>query len=118
MLYGALGGRLDHTFAAFQTLAFSERPGAASGVLVDGHHWVTMLENQSLQVPDGIPSCFHLSRTPNECSGIYSARTELPAGGCLPGSEFPARRQQLGRNVSRQYLRPEGRLLVILSALP
>ncbi|MFR6495656.1 MAG: hypothetical protein ACLUOF_03930 [Ruminococcus sp.] len=40
-VYGALGGRLDHTVANLQMLRFLADHGA-QGVLVDHAHWVTL----------------------------------------------------------------------------
>lgn len=47
ILYGGMGGRLDHTFANIQTLCFLKENGA-SAVLYGEGTAVTLLENESL----------------------------------------------------------------------
>ena len=116
MLYGALGGRLDHTFAAFQTLAFL-KDRECSGVLVDGHHWVTMLEQQSLQVPEGYRHVSIFSYT-ERCSGITLRGLSYPLEDASLDQNFPLGVSNSVETYPASISVREGRLLVILSALP
>ena len=50
LLYGGLGGRLDHTLANIQTLAFLRDHGAR-GVLYGDGTAVTLLHNESVRLP-------------------------------------------------------------------
>ena len=117
LIYGALGGRLDHTFAAIQTLAYLLDHGCR-GSLVDGGHWVSMLEVETLVLPRGYR---HVS--------VFSY-TEKAAGVTLRGLSYPLEDGELTQGfplgVSNSYgdsdeatvsVR-EGRLLLILSDLP
>ena len=60
LLYGGIGGRLDHTIANLQTLAFLRGRGA-HGFLIGGGSTVTLIRNEALPlpaVPKGILSVF------------------------------------------------------------
>ena len=46
-LYGALGGRLEHTMANLQCLLFLKRVGAA-GYIWDGNTMTTVIQNETL----------------------------------------------------------------------
>ena len=116
ILYGALGGRLDHTFAAFQTLAFLKEQ-SCDGILVDGHHWVTMLENAELRVPDGYRHVSVFSYT-GQCSGVTLKGLSYPLeDGCLD-QNFPLGVSNSVESQPASISVREGRLLVILSDLP
>ena len=116
LIYGALGGRLDHTYAAFQTLAYIMEHGC-SGVLVDGHHWVTMLENAELRVPDGYRHVSVFSYT-GQCSGVTLKGLSYPLeDGCLD-QNFPLGVSNSVESQPASISVREGRLLVILSDLP
>ena len=42
LIYGATGGRLDHTIASIQSLSYLLSHGCR-GILVDGEQWVTLI---------------------------------------------------------------------------
>ena len=116
LIYGALGGRLDHTYAAFQTLAYIMEHGC-SGVLVDGHHWVTMLENAELRVPDRYRHVSVFSYT-GQCRGVTLKGLSYPLeDGCLD-QNFPLGVSNSVESQPASISVREGRLLVILSDLP
>ena len=69
ILYGMLGGRLDHTFANRQLLSFLCEHGA-KGLLVGSHYHVTAVKNDSISFKkenEGMISVFSLS---NQSLGI------------------------------------------------
>ena len=68
LIVGGVGGRLDHTLANLQTLAFLSKQGAHAE-LCDGNIHLVMLENGSLRVPrtPGKLSVFAFGGT---CSGV------------------------------------------------
>lgn len=53
LIYGGLGGRLDHTLASVQTLAFLAEHGAR-GLLVGEGTAVTLLENGAMRFPASV----------------------------------------------------------------
>ena len=58
LLYGGVGGRLDHTLANLQTLAYLRRHGAR-GYLYDQNFCYTVMENEELPLPQTVPwDCF------------------------------------------------------------
>lgn len=116
LIYGALGGRLDHTYAAFQTLAYILEHGC-SGVLVDGHHWVTMLENAKLRVPDGYQHVSVFSYT-GQCGGVTLRGLSYPLEDGFLDQNFPLGVSNSVETQPATISVREGRLLVILSDLP
>ena len=116
ILYGALGGRLDHIFAAFQTLAFLKEQ-SCDGILVDGHHWVTMLENQSIQIPAGYRHVSIFSYT-EQCSGISLRGLSYPLEDASLDQNFPLGVSNSIESEPASISVRQGRLLVILSDLP
>ena len=116
ILYGALGGRLDHTFAAFQTLAFLKEQ-SCDGILVDGHHWVTMLENAELRVPGGYRHVSVFSYT-GECKGVTLKGLSYPLEDGSLDQNFPLGVSNSVESQPASISVREGRLLVILSDLP
>ncbi len=53
LLHGAVGGRLDHTLANLQTLAFLREHGARAALLGDGET-ITLIRNESLRFRAGL----------------------------------------------------------------
>lgn len=116
LIYGALGGRLDHTFASQQTLSYLLEQGCI-GILVDGRQWVTMLQKGTLTIPTGYRHVSIFSYT-EKCEGIS-----------LKGLSYPLEDAELDQNfplgVSNAVVQTpavisvrKGKLLVILSDLP
>jgi len=87
LIVGGMGGRLDHTLANLQSMAFAKRYGA-DAEMCDGHTWCTVLENEERTIPcaPGHMSVFALS---DVCEGvsIRGAKYELENGrltNCFP----------------------------------
>ena len=53
LLLGGVGGRLDHTMANFQTLAYLLANGARGALVADGET-ITMIQNESLRFREGL----------------------------------------------------------------
>lgn len=63
IIYGAIGGRLDHTVATIQTATFVAENGGIA-YIYDGNHTVTAIKNSSIKFKDtakGYISVFALS---------------------------------------------------------
>ena len=75
LIVGGVGGRLDHTLANLQTLAFLTAQGAHAE-LCDGNVHLVMLQNGSLRIPrtGGKLSVFAFG---GECSGV-----------CISGAKY------------------------------
>lgn len=84
-LYGGTGGRMDHTLANLQGLAYLARQGAR-GYLYDASFVFTALWNSSLDLPareEGIFSVFALGETARGVS-ILGGRYPLEGGELSP----------------------------------
>ena len=84
-LYGGTGGRMDHTLANLQGLAYLARQGAR-GYLYDASYVFTALWNSSLDLPareEGIFSVFALGETARGVS-ILGGRYPLEGGELSP----------------------------------
>lgn len=86
-LYGGLGGRLDHTYANFQTLAYLSEHGV-NGWLLDENHRVCMLENGELTLSSEYRylSVFAYGGV---CSGITITGAEYPLEDAVLEPSFP-----------------------------
>ena len=56
-IYGALGGRFDHSFANIQTLIFIKNQGA-EGCILDEKQKLFILKDETLELEDGLYSGF------------------------------------------------------------
>lgn len=70
VIYGGLGGRLDHTLGNIQVLTYLSRQGA-HGILYGENYTIQVITNGSLSLPKNLPE----NRTGNTCS-IFSLSDE------------------------------------------
>lgn len=88
VLLGSVGGRLDHTLANIQALAYLTKRGAR-GVLVGENEKITMLQNGSLQffgAPEGIVSVFAYGGT---ATGVTEECLTYPLDRATVTTDFP-----------------------------
>ena len=112
-IYGAFGGRLDHTFANLQTLEFLREAGAR-GMLTGAHDTAVLIgRGETLRLP----------RRENRTLSVF-AWSEQCSGVTLRGVHYPLENGILPLGVSNQITAAEaeiicgeGLLLVISSAL-
>lgn len=113
MLYGGLGGRLDHTVANLQAAVFAKENGA-SLTLVGDKNTAFIIENETVRLPkkDGYLSVFSYS---NECSGVTESGVKYPLNNATLKSGMPI-------GVSNEILADfceisveKGKLLIIIS---
>ncbi|MDD6033745.1 MAG: thiamine diphosphokinase [Oscillospiraceae bacterium] len=114
LLFGALGGRLDHTYANIQSLAYLLEQGA-SGTLLDGGHLCTMVRDGSV----GLDTAFrHLSvfSYSDRCEGVSESGTGYTLSGAELTSSFPLGVSNYQLKGERAVISVEkGTLLLILS---
>ena len=87
-IIGGLGGRLDHTFANIQTLAFIAAHGAC-GFLSDGETVVTAIRNGKISFApgkSGIASVFCMG---SEAHGVYLHGLKYPLSNARLTYDFP-----------------------------
>ncbi len=88
VLLGSVGGRLDHTLANIQALAYLTTRGAR-GVLVGEIEKITMLQNGSLNffgTPEGIVSVFAYGGT---ATGVTEENLAYPLDRATVTTDFP-----------------------------
>ncbi|MBR6045290.1 MAG: thiamine diphosphokinase [Ruminococcus sp.] len=113
-VFGATGGRLDHTFAAVQSLAFLLDNGA-SGRIVSENERIFLLDPGSHTVPAFEGFTLSLFAYSPEVGGLTLAGTDYPAQDITLGSGFPlgVSNHFAGREAGISFR--SGRLLVICS---
>jgi thiamine pyrophosphokinase len=88
VLLGSVGGRLDHTLANIQALAYLTTRGAR-GVLIGENEKITMLQNDSLNffgTPAGIVSVFAYGGT---ATGVTEENLAYPLDRATVTTDFP-----------------------------
>lgn len=113
VIYGGLGGRLDHTVANIQSLSYLLQEGA-QGTLIDEHHKVFLIRNGkvALNEPYHYISVFAYGGV---CRGVTLRGVQYPLDRATLTPDFPlgASNQQKGESALIQV--EEGTLLLILS---
>ena len=113
VIVGGIGGRLDHTFANLQTLAYIESRGARA-VLMDGEHAVFMVSSE-LSLKKGVYDYASVFAYDPVCRGITLEGFLYEADGISLESTFPL---GVSNEITAERARirvEEGRLLVILA---
>ena len=88
VLYGCLGGRIDHTFANLQTLLFIAKQGARGYLIGDG--WVScVIRDSSLQFPAGLSGTVSVFCPDGEAAGITLEGLYYPLTNGTLNSSFP-----------------------------
>lgn len=114
-LYGALGGRVDHTMANIQTLLYLKKQGAV-GYIMDAACMLLVLENETITFHKGMEGIFSLFALDREIRGVTLEGLAFPLKDGVLTNDFP-----LG--VSNQFLPDqrasvtvaEGRALVVIN---
>lgn len=114
LILGALGGRLDHTYANIQTLCYLLDQGCR-GMLLDGTHLLTMVRNGTitLDCPFQHLSVFSYS---DHCTGVCETGVSYPLSDAELYSGFPlgvSNHQLSGERATISV--GQGTLLLILS---
>ena len=115
VIYGGLGGRLDHSFANIQMIAGLKQSDGISIMLMDMHHKLFVLQNESCCLRQEDYDYFSLFSLLPESHGVWVERGKFPLSKATLYSTIP-----LG--VSNAFAQPEvmvrvedGMLLVICS---
>lgn len=87
-LYGALGGRLDHTVANIQTLAWIRDRGA-DGYLLGKNVLATVLEEEKVLLPKGYAGTFSLFALDPEAAGVTLEGMKYPLSEAVLTNAFP-----------------------------
>ncbi len=103
LIYGGLGGRLDHTFANIQLLRWLAEQGV-QGILLDHLHWITVQTKGTKTYPkwEG-EAYFSLFSLTEKCTDVTLEGVAYPMTGGTFTADFP-----LG--VSNQIVAPTARV--------
>lgn len=88
-IYGALGGRLDHTIANIQTLMFIENNGA-KGMLISDNEYVSLLiDNTSRRFKKREGFYFSVFSYSEKCTGVCISGAEYNLSNGTITNDFP-----------------------------
>lgn len=88
LLYGSMGGRLEHTVANLQCLIFLKHNGA-KGYMIDEDCMIIVIENESIEFPkelEGLVSVFTLGQT---AEGVGIEGMKYPLEGAVLTNDYP-----------------------------
>lgn len=88
LLYGALGGRLDHTIANVQALAWLKKQGA-DGYLCGRNTLVTVLRKETVLLPEGYEGTFSLFALDCRVTGVTLNGMKYPLQEAVLENSFP-----------------------------
>lgn len=112
LLYGGLGGRLDHTLANLQTLAYLAHHGA-SGWLLGGGIVVTALRNGTLRFPASCAGTVSVFCNGSEARGVTLRGLYYPLRDAVLTSTFPLGVSNRFTGVPASVTVEDGTLLVL-----
>lgn len=114
VLYGALGGRLEHTIANIQCLQFLKAQGA-SGIILDRKVSVFILQNETICFPKEKEGFFSLFALQKQVLGVTIKGMKYPLNDAVVTEDFPIGiSNEFVGEASRVTVR-NGTLLVIIS---
>ena len=116
LIVGGVGGRLDHTLANLQTLAFLTEQGAHAE-LCDGNIHLVMLESGSLRIPR-TPGKLSVFAFGGECSGVCISGAKYNVENATLTPNFPL---GMGNDFAADFAEisvKEGKLLVMWEMKP
>lgn len=116
-IYGAFGGRLDHTIANLQALEFIRRHGA-DGMLIGAGDCVQMLtDGEMLHLPQRSGRTLSLLAWSEQCSGVCAHGVQYPLEDAVLTRAFPLGVSNRITARQAEIVCGSGVLLVMQSAL-
>ena len=101
LFYGALGGRLDHTFANLQTLAWLKKHGA-DGYLIGKTTMAAALCEETVFLPQDYEGTFSLFALDGQVTGVTLEGMKYPLNDAVMTNSFPI---GVSNEVNRQTVR-------------
>ena len=112
VLYGGVGGRLDHTYANLQTLLWMAQRGL-SGCMVCGEELAAVVENGSMAFPGGMKGTVSVFCPDGAAEGVTLRGLYYPLEGASITSAFPIGVSNRFTDEAAEIAVERGRLLVI-----
>ena len=87
-IYGGIGGRLDHTIANIQSLAYIAQKGAI-GHLIDDENVITVIKDSAISVKGDAGKNFAVFSLSDTTEGVFIKGTKYEAENITLTSSFP-----------------------------
>ena len=117
LLLGGVGGRLDHTLANIQTLAFLRENGARAALLGEGET-ITFLQNESLRFRAGLSGIVSVFSFGREAVGVYERGLAYALDDATLTDTNPLGVSNAFTGAPAEVSVREGRLVVLYAGLP
>ena len=117
VLLGGIGGRLDHTLANIQTLAFLRENGARAALLGEGET-ITFLQNESLRFRAGLSGIVSVFSFGREAVGVYERGLAYALDDATLTDTNPLGVSNAFTGAPAEVSVREGRLVVLYAGLP
>lgn len=117
ILYGGVGGRLDHTVANFQTLAFLRGAGAHAALLGESET-ITLIRNESLRFRAGLRGTVSAFSYGGAAAGVTEKGLTFPLEEATLTDDNPLGVSNAFTGKAAEICVREGRLLVFYAGAP
>lgn len=117
VLLGGVGGRLDHTLANIQTLAFLRENGARAALIGDGET-ITMLQDESLRFRAGLSGIISVFSYGAVAYGVYERGLAYALTDATLTDTNPLGVSNAFTGEPAEVSVREGRLVVLFAGLP
>ena len=117
ILLGGVGGRLDHTLANIQTLAFLRENDARAALLGEGET-ITFLQNESLRFRAGLSGIISVFSYGEHATGVYERGLTYALNNATLTDTNPLGVSNAFTGEDAEVSVREGRLLVLYAGLP
>ena len=117
LLYGGVGGRLDHTLANIQTLAFLIANGARAALIGEGET-ITLIQNETLRFRAGLSGIISVFSYGAVACGVYERGLAYALTDATLTDDNPLGVSNAFTGKPAELSVREGRLVVLYTGLP
>ena len=117
VLLGGVGGRIDHTLANIQTLAFLRENGARAALLGEGET-ITLIRNEALRFRAGLSGTVSVFSLGEKALGVYERGLQYALNDATLLDTNPLGVSNAFTGAPAEVSVREGRLVVLYAGLP
>ncbi|MEA4869113.1 MAG: thiamine diphosphokinase [Christensenella sp.] len=117
-LLGGVGGRLDHTLANLQTLAFLRANGAHAALRGEAGETITLIENESLRFRAGLDGILSAFCYGTRAEGVFERGFAYSLDNATLTDDHPLGVSNAFTGVTAEVSVRAGRLLIVYAGLP